>query len=105
MVQFIRSEIALVLGFLVTVLAYGPAASLFGSSFTLSVYVALFMVIFGIMLMLSFSAVRHADHLAALLGEPYGTLILTLAVITIEVALISAIMLGGEAARHLRATR
>jgi Ca2+:H+ antiporter len=35
--------------------------------------------------------------LATLFGEPYGTLILTLAVIGIEVALIVAIMLSGDA--------
>ena len=39
--------------------------------------------------------VRHADHLAARLGEPYGTLILTLAVTSIEVISISAVMLHG----------
>lgn len=55
----------------------------------------LFIWIFAIMLWCAFGVVRHADCLADLLGEPYGTLILTLAVISIEVALISAIMLTG----------
>ena len=45
----------------------------------------------------SLSVVRHADHLAELLGEPYGTLILTLSVAVIEVTSISATMLHGEA--------
>lgn len=36
----------------------------------------------------AFGVVRHAEHLAEELGEPYGTLILTLAVTTIEVAFI-----------------
>lgn len=58
---------------------------------------ALFLWLFAVMLWSAFSVVHHADGLAALLGEPYGTLILTLAVITIEVALISAIMLTGDA--------
>ena len=44
---------------------------------------------------------RHADALADILGEPYGTLILTLAVIGIEVALIASIMLTGEQAPTL----
>lgn len=56
----------------------------------------LFVWIFGVMLWLSFGVVRHADSLAALLGEPYGTLILTLSVIGIEVILISAVMLTGD---------
>lgn len=40
-----------------------------------------------------FCVVRHADHLAVRLGEPYGTLILTLVVTTIEVISISSLML------------
>ena len=47
------------------------------------------------MLWCAFSVVRHADCLAELLGEPYGTLILTFAVISIEISLISSIMLHG----------
>src|SRR5213076_409094 len=41
------------------------------------------------------SVVRHADCLAVRCGEPYGTLILTLSAITIEVVMISAAMLHG----------
>ena len=43
---------------------------------------------------LSFAAAKQADKLATLLGEPYGTLILTLSVALIEVTLIAAVMLG-----------
>ena len=39
--------------------------------------------------------VRHAECLAIKLGEPYGTLILTLSAITIEVVMISVAMLHG----------
>jgi len=42
-----------------------------------------------------FGVVRHADALAELLGEPLGTLILTVSVIVIEVSLIVAVMLEG----------
>jgi Ca2+:H+ antiporter len=41
------------------------------------------------------SVVRHADCLAIKIGEPYGTLILTLSAITIEVIMISAAVLHG----------
>ncbi|MGI9113958.1 MAG: calcium:proton antiporter [Chthoniobacterales bacterium] len=41
------------------------------------------------------SVVRHADCLALKTGEPYGTLILTLSAITIEVIMISAAVLHG----------
>jgi Ca2+:H+ antiporter len=42
-----------------------------------------------------FGVVRHADALADLLGEPLGTLILTVSVIVIEVSLIVAVMIEG----------
>lgn len=53
-------------------------------------------LLFAVMLWAAFSVVRHAECLAELLGEPYGTLILTLSVIGIEVALIASIMITGE---------
>lgn len=59
--------------------------------------IVLFVWIFSVMLWSSFAVVRHADGLAELLGEPYGTLILTISVIIIEVAVIAAIMLNGTA--------
>src|SRR5438552_11979015 len=41
-----------------------------------------------------FAAVHHAELIAERIGEPYGTLLLTLSVTIIEVALIATIMLG-----------
>jgi Ca2+:H+ antiporter len=52
--------------------------------------VALLVVLFGTV----FAAVHHAEVIAHRIGEPYGTLLLTLAVTVIEVALIATIMLG-----------
>ena len=51
--------------------------------------------LFLVMLVSSFSVVRHAEKLAEYLGEPYGTLILTLSVVGIEVAVISSVMVHG----------
>ncbi|WP_294907304.1 sodium-potassium/proton antiporter ChaA [Tatumella sp. UBA2305] len=45
----------------------------------------------------AFSVVRHADVLAHRLGEPFGSLILTLSVVILEVSLISALMATGNA--------
>ena len=47
-------------------------------------------------LVCAFRAMAHADHLAAKHGEPLGTLILTIAAITIEVAAVCAVMLGNH---------
>ena len=51
--------------------------------------------LFATMLAAAFAVVRHSESLAAIFGEPYGTLILTLAITAIEVTLISAVMLHG----------
>src|ERR1700723_4130904 len=44
-----------------------------------------------------FAAVHHAETLAHRVGEPYGTLVLALAVTLIEVALIVSLMIAGGA--------
>ena len=44
--------------------------------------------LFGAIMWGAFGVVRHAEHLAEELGEPYGTLILTMSVTIIEVAFI-----------------
>lgn len=51
--------------------------------------------LFGTMLLAAFAVVRHSESLAQIFGEPYGTLILTLAITVIEVLMISAVMLAG----------
>ena len=74
------------------------AATAAGYSFTPSptgfVFAAVLLVIlFGTV----FAAVHHAEVVAERIGEPFGTLLLTLAVTIIEVALIATIMLGEKA--------
>jgi Ca2+:H+ antiporter len=92
----IRSEAATIVGYLtfICVMLLGdlltPASA--GWQASAGLLVGLFFVMFW----LAFAVVRHAESLATLLGEPYGTLILTLSVIGIEVALISSIMITGS---------
>jgi Ca2+:H+ antiporter len=54
---------------------------------------ALLAILFGTV----FAAVHHAEVIAERIGEPFGTLLLTLSVTVIEVALIATIMLGAKA--------
>ncbi len=92
----LRSELALWVGALTTVvftLFGGALLSDLSNPLWSSV---LFAWLFLVMLWLAFGVVRHADSLAVLLGEPYGTLILTVSVISIEVIMIAAIMITGE---------
>jgi Ca2+:H+ antiporter len=50
----------------------------------------------GAILMSAFAIVRHAESIASILGEPLGTLVLTLSIIGVEVMMISAVMLYGD---------
>lgn len=74
---------------------------LWGSSQSLPVVIGInILALIGI-LSSAFSVVRHADVLAHRLGEPYGSLILSLSVVILEVSLISALMATGDAAPTL----
>jgi Ca2+:H+ antiporter len=59
------------------------------SPFSLSLSAAMVVIMFGAV----FAAVYHADVVAHRVGEPFGTLVLTMAVTIIEVALIESIVL------------
>ena len=59
------------------------------------VFAAVFCWLFGVVLGSCLNVVRHADGVAEVIGEPYGTLVLTLSVTAIEVTSISAVMLHG----------
>ncbi len=67
------------------------------------VLVSLLAVIIAVIVVCAFGVVGEAEHLAHRLGDPYGTLVLTLSIVLIEVILISAVMLGpGEHATIAR---
>ena len=53
-------------------------------------------VLSAVVLMLSRSVANQADRVAELIGQPFGTLVLTAAVMTIELALVASTMLTGE---------
>ncbi|WP_376985192.1 calcium:proton antiporter [Bosea sp. R86505] len=60
-----------------------------------------FVWLLGVIIWAAFGVVQEAEVLAGRLGEPFGTLILTLSIVIIEVALISAVMLGAKGAPTL----
>jgi Ca2+:H+ antiporter len=88
--------------FPVLAVLFFAAAAMLGISFTPSaaglVFAAVLLVLlFGTV----FAAVHHAEVIAERIGEPFGTLLLTLSVTVIEVALIATIMLGDKPAPEL----
>lgn len=91
-----KSEMALWFGIVTTAVFLIFGDDMMGDLSDTLLVSLLFGWLFAVMLWLSFGVVRHADCLAIILGEPYGTLILTLAVISIEVVMISAVMVTGD---------
>jgi Ca2+:H+ antiporter len=82
----------LISGVLFLIFGVGWLTNLSSYSFAGVLFVWLFVAI----LISAFGVVRHADCLAIKLGEPFGTLILTLSVIGMEVLMVSAVMLTGR---------
>ncbi|MGD8106247.1 sodium-potassium/proton antiporter ChaA [Pantoea sp. FN0302] len=74
---------------------------LYGNADTMPLVVSINLLALAGILCSAFSVVRHADVLAHRLGEPYGSLILSLSVVILEVSLISALMATGNAAPAL----
>jgi Ca2+:H+ antiporter len=91
----IRAELALVVSVGTAAIFLGTGNRLVENIPNPLLLVAVFLWLFVTILWSAICVVRHADCLAIKFGEPYGTLILTLSAIAIEVAMISTAMLHG----------
>lgn len=82
------------------ILGWGAVVALavFGSSLEAPapapLLITALVVIIGVILLCAFGVVHEAEHLAHRLGDPYGSLVLTLSIVLIEVILIAAVLLG-----------
>jgi Ca2+:H+ antiporter len=94
--SFLVAEAPAIVGLVSALFFYAFERPLFADLHNYPLIILLFLWLFGTMMWCAFSVVRHADAVAVKLGEPYGTLVLTLSVIVIEVSLLAAIMLHGE---------
>ncbi|MEO5718215.1 MAG: calcium:proton antiporter, partial [Chthoniobacterales bacterium] len=90
-----RAEFPLILGLASAAFFLWPGNAALDHLGNVIVLSGIFAWLFIGVLWSAISVVRHADCLAVKMGEPYGTLILTLSAITIEVMMISAAMLHG----------
>jgi Ca2+:H+ antiporter len=97
----IRDEAALIVAIATAIVMYTVSTDWLHDPSNMVVFGGLFAWLFAVMVWAAFLAVRHADSLAEMLGEPYGTLILTISVICIEVSVISAVMLSGNSSPTL----
>ena len=91
-----RGEWALPVIFVIFMVGEGFTGSISANQAGVAGEVLAFFGFFGGALLGAFSVVRHAEELAHRFGEPYGTLILTISAITIEVVVIATIMLHGS---------
>jgi len=91
----IRAEFPLLVGFVTVAIFLVLGSRLNELTTQVLPLVGVFVCLFVIILWSAICVVRHADCLAIKLGEPYGTLILTLSAISIEVVMISTAMLHG----------
>jgi Ca2+:H+ antiporter len=94
-IGLIRAEWFLGVSYLTTVLFLLFGDWLFAGLSNPLWLTTLFIWLFAVVLGSCLNVVRHADGIADVLGEPYGTLVLTFSVTTIEVLSISAVMLHG----------
>jgi len=94
-VQFLRSEYPFFVGLATAGIFLALGSDVLENVAHPFALVAILMVLLAAVFWSAMSAVHHADCLALRCGEPYGTLILTLSVISIEVMMISAAMLHG----------
>jgi len=91
----IRAEFPLLVGFVTVAIFLVLGSRLNELTTRVLPLVGVFVCLFVVILWSAICVVRHADCLAIKLGEPYGTLILTLSAISIEVVMISTAMLHG----------
>ncbi|WP_338027698.1 hypothetical protein [Brachybacterium avium] len=83
--------------------AMTPAAPLLDGALSPLVLALLLVAIVVVIVVAAGGVVQQAEALARRLGDPYGTLVLTLSIVVIEVVLIAAVMLGpGEHATIAR---
>jgi Ca2+:H+ antiporter len=95
-VGVIRAELALIFGAVTAAIFLWAGSALIEIIGHPVALIVVFLWLFAAILWSAISVVRHADCLAVKWGEPYGTLVLTLSAIAIEVVMISAAMLHGQ---------
>ena len=91
----VRAEFPLLIGWVTVAIFFAAGSQLVEIIAHPARLIGVFIWLFAVILWSAMCVVRHAECLAAKLGEPYGTLILTLSAISIEVVMISTAMLHG----------
>jgi Ca2+:H+ antiporter len=92
---FIKKELSFVIAVItIAALHFLGTSDFFQSSLLLEAL--LFLVVFSVVIYAALGVVHHAELLAYKFGEPYGTMILTLSAVTVEIIMIAAMMTHGD---------
>ena len=83
----IRAEFPLLIGLVTVAIFFAAGSQLVEIIAHPARLIGVFIWLFAVILWSAMCVVRHAECLAVKLGEPYGTLILTLSAISIEVVM------------------
>lgn len=94
--QIIKNEWFLGVGWGTCLIFFAFADTLFSGMQNMFWLGGLFIFLFAVVLGCAINVVRHAEHISERLGDPFGTLVLTLSITAIEVMSISAVMLHGD---------
>lgn len=95
-IKFLRNELSFLLAFITLVILHFTGNSEVIKSSVLFEGL-LFIAVFSIIIYAALGVVHHAELLAYRFGEPYGTMILTLSAVTVEIIMIAAMMSHGDA--------
>ncbi|MES0812703.1 calcium:proton antiporter [Roseibium sp. SCPC15] len=95
---FLRSEMACWVGLFTVLLMFTVGSNWLDDLSNPIWFLILFLGLSAAILWAAFGVTRHADCLAIMLGEPYGTLLLTVAVTGMEVVMIVAVAFSGSGA-------
>ncbi len=94
MIGILRNEIFLVIGALVGLGAFFSEHALAHSGQSVALIATAVIVV--AMILVSTRIAHHAEVLAAKVGDPYGSMILTIAAVLVEVVILAIIMQSGE---------
>ncbi|KXK49803.1 MAG: Sodium/proton antiporter ChaA [Chlorobi bacterium OLB5] len=95
-IKFLRNELSFLLALITLVILHFTGTSDVIKS-SLAIESLLFVIVFSVIIFAALGVVHHAELLAYKFGEPYGTMILTLSAVTVEIIMIAAMMSHGDA--------
>src|SRR5882672_5190157 len=94
--RHLMREWPLLLGLATTIAFFAFKERWLGDLSSLAWFAFVLIWLFAAVLVCAFAVVRHAEAVAERLGEPYGTLVLTLTMSGMEMMMIVAVMYTGE---------